>query len=245
MFVIIPMMRRARQKHWAVCRPRSCKNSNKKSVPAFKFVFFLWYRRFKKIFVFADEVIWKFIFIISSALTKLKFNLFLLLVQSAFIILNTISQFVFDTRIDRTSHTRRSSCVSSGCWVAKNFTHLLFNQINRGGLWRPTPDLFGFGCLCWSVFAELFNDSLQQRFYRRITKEKFFSEIVSLAFYENTVVSSWSMPAMCDEGHNILKGITTRFYNCMFKNMMRQLNDTEAVKASGKIRKLCGKSGKS
>ena len=30
-----------------------------------------------------------------------------------------------------------------------------FNEINHGGLWKPTTALFEVGILCWKIFAEV------------------------------------------------------------------------------------------
>ena len=38
-----------------------------------------------------------------------------------------------------------------------------FNEINRGGFWKPTADIFNIGILCWKVFAETSMIGLKQK----------------------------------------------------------------------------------
>ena len=42
---------------------------------------------------------------------------------------------------------------SSDFLIPKNAREF-FNAFNRGGLWKPTPELFNVGCLCWTIFAD-------------------------------------------------------------------------------------------
>jgi len=62
-----------------------------------------------------------------------------------------------------------------------------------------------------------------------------------VAFYEGKIVSPWSVSAMCNKGHDILRGVSIRFFNCMCKNLLREMNELETTKAARKIRKLTGK----
>ena len=39
-----------------------------------------------------------------------------------------------------------------------------FNDINRGGLWKPTCDIYEIGILCWRIFAELSTTALKHQF---------------------------------------------------------------------------------
>ena len=44
--------------------------------------------------------------------------------------------------------------------------HEFFSDINRGGLWKPSRDLFDVGCLYWRVFAKLSRKSLRENFLK-------------------------------------------------------------------------------
>ena len=121
----------------------------------------------------------------------------------------------------------------------------LLNDLNRGGLWKPSAELFGIGYLCWRVFAELCKDDLRQNFLKFQNQRRLFCEIVGMAFYEGVVISPWSAAVMCNNGHQILDGIAVRFYNCMCKNLLRTMNECKNVsKVKRKMRKLTGNNAK-
>ena len=67
-----------------------------------------------------------------------------------------------------------------------------------------------------------------------------FKEIVVLSFYKGEIVSPWSFAVMCENGPNILEGISVRFFNTS-KNLSRQLNDVEIARIAQKVRKLTRK----
>ena len=116
-----------------------------------------------------------------------------------------------------------------------------FNDINRGGLYKPTKEMFNVGMLCWGAFAELFDEKLKKRFLSSVGQRSVFKEIVNIAFFESRVVSPWSIPTMCSKGHNLLEGISARFFNCMAKNLIRSMRTEESSRASQKINRVTGK----
>ena len=123
-----------------------------------------------------------------------------------------------------------------------DLAHEFFHDINRGGLWKPTPELFSVGCLCWRVFAELSTESLLQNFSNTPKQRDLFKEIKTIAFYESIVISSRSVAVMCEAGHNILEGISIRFFNnTMCKNLLMQINKSKTPSIARKIRKLTGR----
>ena len=107
--------------------------------------------------------------------------------------------------------------------------HEFFCDLNSGGLWKPSRELFDVGCLCWRVFAKLSWESLRENFLKATNQQNVFKEIVILSFYEGEIVSPWSFAVMCENGHNILQGISVRFFNTMSKNLFRQLNNVETA----------------
>ena len=106
---------------------------------------------------------------------------------------------------------------SSDFLIPKNAREF-FNTLNRGSLWKPTPELFNFGCLCWTIFAELCYEQMRQTFLSGLNQKETFNEIVSMAFYEGKIIFPWSVSVMCNKGRNILEGVSIRFFNCMGKN---------------------------
>ena len=69
-----------------------------------------------------------------------------------------------------------------------------FNDINCGGLSKPTKEMFDVGMLCWGAFAELSVEELKKRFLSSADQRSVFKEIVNIAFFESGVVSPWSVP---------------------------------------------------
>ena len=116
-----------------------------------------------------------------------------------------------------------------------------FNDINRGGLSKPTKEMFDVGMLCWGAFAELSVEKLKKQFLSSADQQSVFKEIVNIAFFESGVVSPWSVPTMCSKGHNLFEGIFARFFNCMAKNLMRSMRAEESSRVSRKINKITGK----
>ena len=116
-----------------------------------------------------------------------------------------------------------------------------FNDINCGGLFKPTKKMFDVGMLCWGGFAKLSVEKLKKRFLSSVDQRSVFKEIVNIAFFESGVVSFWSVPTMCSKGHNLLEGISARFFNCMAKNLMRSMRAEESSRVSRKINKITGK----
>ena len=73
--------------------------------------------------------------------------------------------------------------------------------------------MFDVGMLCWGAFAELYVEKLKKRFLSSADQRSVFKEIVNIAFFESGVLSPWSVPTMCSKGHNLLEGISARFFN--------------------------------
>ena len=64
-----------------------------------------------------------------------------------------------------------------------------FNDINCGGLSKPTKEMFDVGMLCWGAFAELSVEKLKKRFLSSDDQQSVFKEIVNITFFESGVVS--------------------------------------------------------
>ena len=52
---------------------------------------------------------------------------------------------------------------------------MLFLELNRGGLCKPTPELFDIGCLCWRIFSELSDSNLRKKFLTGMDQQVIFS----------------------------------------------------------------------
>ena len=64
-----------------------------------------------------------------------------------------------------------------------------FDEINRGGLWKPTAAIFNIGILCWRIFAQISMTGLKQKFMSSNNHREVFKEIFNLAFYDGYVLS--------------------------------------------------------
>ena len=117
-----------------------------------------------------------------------------------------------------------------------------FNDINRGGLWKPYEQTFPVGTLCWQVFTELSvsKNEFQQQFLSSLNQRRVFQEIGDVSFHENFASNAMSFPTMCAKGHNVLEEITGRFFNCMIKNFMRSMCKEDNHKSFRNFCKLTG-----
>ena len=117
------------------------------------------------------------------------------------------------------------------------YANKFFDGINRGGLWKPTTELHEIGCLCWKFFAELCNSDLKKSFLSAKNQQEIFKEIINISYF-NDDVAFRSLSALCSNGKNIVERVSIRFYNCLCKNLIRQLTEKERRGTSAKIRKL-------
>ena len=67
------------------------------------------------------------------------------------------------------------------------YANKFFDGINRGGLWKPTTELYEIGCLCWKVFAELCNSNLKKSFLSAENQQEIFKEIVNISYFNDDV----------------------------------------------------------
>ena len=98
--------------------------------------------------------------------------------------------------------------------------------------------MFDVGMLCWGAFAELSVEKLKKRFLSSADQQSVFKEIVNIAFFESGTVSPWSVPTMFSKGHNLLEGVSARFFNCMAKTLMRSMRAEKSSRVFRKINKI-------
>ena len=60
--------------------------------------------------------------------------------------------------------------------------HEFFSDVNCGGLWKPTRELFDVGCFCWRVFAELSSVILRENFLKATNQQNVFKRDCSTFF---------------------------------------------------------------
>ena len=116
-----------------------------------------------------------------------------------------------------------------------------FNDIHRGGLWKPTCDIYEIDILCWRIFAELSTTALKHQFLLSDYQREVFKEIVSISFFDGRIIPPWTVASRCNNGHALVEGIATPFFNCMSKNLVTDLSSVENNRVARKIRKPNGK----
>lgn len=113
-------------------------------------------------------------------------------------------------------------------------------EASRGGLWEPQQHLFQLGLFCWRVFSELKTTAeLKALFLQASNQRELFCEIMEITMGENFEILFGK--THCTEGHYFVPEISTRFFNCMAKNFVKNLSDASSAAAKAKkIKKLQG-----
>ncbi len=124
------------------------------------------------------------------------------------------------------------------------------NEISRGGLLVPSNRTFTVGLKCWNVFSVIQKSGdLKNKFMDSTVSNKklLFAEIIRILITEDMVMSDESVgeytitDTCCPKGHNFVSSLACRFFNCMCKNLVKQLtarNVDAAAKTKLKVAKL-------
>ena len=64
------------------------------------------------------------------------------------------------------SLVKSTRCVECKTATMHEYANKFFDGINRGGLWKPTTELYEIGCLCWKVFAEV--PKISRKFLKKL-----------------------------------------------------------------------------
>ena len=104
------------------------------------------------------------------------------------------------------------------------------NEINRGGFIDPNNISFSLCQQCYCIFNAIRIDpTLEQKLF---------------CFASTSLVDIWSNYTTllkCSVGHNIIKSIIGKFFNCLMSNYVRDLTQSNRpLSSSRKIKKLCG-----
>ena len=111
-----------------------------------------------------------------------------------------------------------------------------FDNINRGGLTRPSEYTFMTAVQCWRVFSMIKSSaSLTSQFLSATEHRSLFSGIVDRA------VSNDEIPLVednyCFNGHDIKAMIVSRLFNCLAKNLVHELSNSATQQAEEMSRK--------
>ena len=89
--------------------------------------------------------------------------------------------------------------------------------------------------------GEYLQNNWKKSFLNGLRQREVFTQIVNITFYDGTLISHWCVPALCHKEHNLLEGVLARFYNCMCKNLVRDVSERENNRSIKKVQKLFGK----
>jgi hypothetical protein len=96
------------------------------------------------------------------------------------------------------------------------------DQINRGGLVRPSDFVYSLVVHCWRVFDEIWrNAELKAKFLKASGQRNVFEKIMDRATDNETFIDLLFGQNMCSAGHNLQKFIVRRFFNCVAKNFVK------------------------
>ena len=104
---------------------------------------------------------------------------------------------------------------------------VFLDSVNRGGLTRPTEYTFLLCVHCWRVFEEI-RSSLQLKAEflgagcQRLLFTKIIDRMTSSQPYGDGAVGD----NYCMQGHDLKQLVVSRFFNCVAKNLVKQLTST-------------------
>ena len=122
-----------------------------------------------------------------------------------------------------------------------------FDSINRGGLKRPTDFTFQMTSHSWTVYHEIRdNPLLMKGFLSARCQSALFYKIMDRATCHSSVSMYGLNNYLCTSGHELTKFIAQRFFNCVAKNLAKDMTSranplTEQAAQRRKISKLCSK----
>ena len=129
-------------------------------------------------------------------------------------------------------------------YTAATFT----DTINRGGLARPTDYAFLLAVHCWRVFDEIkATAGLMSPFLAAASHRILFCKIMERAACMQTFGHQPIDSNYCFNGHDLNQLIVTRFFNCVAKNLVKDItnkaNTTSTDNADKRKRKVAKLSG--
>jgi hypothetical protein len=124
-----------------------------------------------------------------------------------------------------------------------------FDSINRGGLKKPTEFTFQLTCHCWTVYQEIRDCAkLSATLLSVRSQSTLFYKIMDRATCHHSVISCGLNNYFCSGGHDLTKFVVLRFFNCVAKNLVKQMTNAanpNQPERHRKIRKLTSKLSKS
>ncbi len=124
-----------------------------------------------------------------------------------------------------------------------------WDEVNRGGLLRPSSTAFGIGMKCWNFFTCIQGEKdLKAKFLSVKNQRLIFIEIVIALLQEDREFEEISDGKLvCNSGHQFGRSLVGRFANCFLKNLAKELTGAAgiAVGTERKTKKLTSSSMRS
>jgi hypothetical protein len=105
---------------------------------------------------------------------------------------------------------------------ALNYTAAAFlNSVNRGGLSRPTEYCFNATVNCWRAYEEIRSSAdMKNKLLTATNQRTLFVKIMDRAMTDGQMLVEDNC---CTKGHDLKTLTTRRFFNCVAKNLAKEL----------------------
>jgi len=101
---------------------------------------------------------------------------------------------------------------------------VFLDAINRGGLQRPSEFTFLLAVHCWRVFEEIKSTpELMNKFLTATSHRALFCKIMDRACCTETFGDTPIDSNVCVAGHDVNKLLVERFFNCVSKNLVKDI----------------------
>ena len=121
------------------------------------------------------------------------------------------------------------------------------DAVNRGGLCRPSDYTFTLAVHCWRVYDEIkVTDELKKLLLAADNQRCLFMKVMERATANKLNDSLLAFGNYCTAGHDLQALIVQRFFNCVAKNLAKELTssanaDRDTTTKKRKIAKLTSK----
>jgi len=101
------------------------------------------------------------------------------------------------------------------------------DSVNRGGLARPTEYTFMLCIHCWKIFEDIrMNAELRTTFLRATCQRSLFAKVVHRLSGDQLMYGQMQVgDNFCVKGHDLKAVIVHRFFNCVAKNLVKDLTN--------------------
>ncbi len=111
------------------------------------------------------------------------------------------------------------------------------DSINRGGLINPSNLSVSVCLKSYNVFRCIINGDLKDYFLSSPRQKSVFVQLVKRLLADDEQLCEIAVKTSCESGHNFGDGLTSTFFNCMAKNLVRNLAEKEIQKEKEKRQK--------